>query len=515
MQEITFKTALDGFCASFRGTPNKYLPKQCMLLTPSPAHRAIIFSTFYWTYSKAMFESLSDRLSQSLKQITGKARLTEDNISGALRDVRMALLEADVALPVVKDFIEQVKIKAIGLTVATALNPGEAFIKLVHAELVQVMGEANTALNLATTPPAVILMAGLQGAGKTTTVAKLARFLQEREKKKVAVVSADVYRPAAIAQLETLAGEVGAQFITSTNQEKPLDIVNRAIVEAKAQLADVLLVDTAGRLAVDDAMMNEIRALHAAIKPIETLFVVDAMTGQDAANTAKAFNDALPLTGVVLAKTDGDARGGAALSVRAITGKPIKFMGVGEKTDALEAFYPDRLASRILGMGDVLTLIEEAERKVDKDKAQRFAKKMQQGQKFDLEDFRDQLDQMANMGGISSMLDKMPGMSQLPAAAQSQINDNQFKRMGVIIDSMTPKEKRFPDVINGSRKQRIAAGSGTQIADVNRLLKQHKQMQKMMKKVSRKGGMQKMMRGMQGMPGMQMPGGMPPGMRRR
>jgi signal recognition particle subunit SRP54 len=458
-----------------------------------------------------MFESLSDRLSQSLKQITGKARLSEDNIAAALRDVRMALLEADVALPVVKDFIDQVKIKAIGLTVAAALNPGEAFIKLVHAELVQVMGEANAALNLSTTPPAVILMAGLQGAGKTTTVAKLARFLQEREKKKVAVVSADVYRPAAIAQLETLAGEVGAQFISSTNLEKPLDIVNRAIAEAKAQLADVLLVDTAGRLAVDDAMMNEIRALHAAVKPIETLFVVDAMMGQDAANTAKSFNDALPLTGVVLAKTDGDARGGAALSVRALTGKPIKFMGVGEKTDALEAFYPDRLASRILGMGDVLTLIEEAERKVDKDKAQRFAKKMQQGQKFDLEDFRDQLDQMANMGGISSMLDKMPGMSQLPAA-QSQINDNQFKLMGVIIDSMTPKEKRFPDVINGSRKQRIAAGSGTQIADVNRLLKQHKQMQKVMKKVSRKGGMQKMMRGMQGM---QAPRGMPPGMGRR
>ncbi len=461
-----------------------------------------------------MFESLSDRLSQSLKQITGKARLSEDNIAAALRDVRMALLEADVALPVVKDFIDQVKIKAIGLTVAAALNPGEAFIKLVHAELVQVMGEANAALNLSTTPPAVILMAGLQGAGKTTTVAKLARFLQEREKKKVAVVSADVYRPAAIAQLETLAGEVGAQFISSTNLEKPLDIVNRAIAEAKAQLADVLLVDTAGRLAVDDAMMNEIRALHAAVKPIETLFVVDAMMGQDAANTAKSFNDALPLTGVVLAKTDGDARGGAALSVRALTGKPIKFMGVGEKTDALEAFYPDRLASRILGMGDVLTLIEEAERKVDKDKAQRFAKKMQQGQKFDLEDFRDQLDQMANMGGISSMLDKMPGMSQLPAA-QSQINDNQFKLMGVIIDSMTPKEKRFPDVINGSRKQRIAAGSGTQIADVNRLLKQHKQMQKVMKKVSRKGGMQKMMRGMQGMQGMQAPRGMPPGMGRR
>jgi signal recognition particle subunit SRP54 len=459
-----------------------------------------------------MFESLSDRLSQSLKQITGKARLTEDNISAALRDVRTALLEADVALNVVKDFVEQVKTKSIGLTVSSAPNPGEAFIKLVHAELVEVMGAANSGLNLAAVPPAVILMAGLQGAGKTTTVAKLAHYLREREKKKVAVVSADVYRPAAIAQLERLAADVGAQFLTSAAEENPVDIVNRALAEAKAQLVDVLLVDTAGRLAVDDAMMAEIRLLHAAIKPIETLFVVDAMTGQDAANTAKAFDDALPLTGVVLAKTDGDARGGAALSVRAITGKPIKFMGVGEKTDALEPFHPDRLASRILGMGDVLTLIEEAERKVDKTKAKRFARKMQQGQKFDLEDFRDQLDQMANMGGLSSMLDKMPGMSQLPPAAQSQVNDNQFKRMGVIIDSMTAKEKRFPDVINGSRKQRIAAGSGTQIADINRLLKQHKQMQKMMKKVSKKGGMQKMMRGMQGA---QLPRGLPPGMRRR
>ena len=469
-----------------------------------------------------MFESLSDRLSQSLKQISGKARLTDDNVADALRDVRMALLEADVALSVVKEFTEQVRSKAVGQAVSSALNPGEAFIKIVHDELVHIMGDTNDALNLATKPPAVILMAGLQGAGKTTTVAKLARLLKEREKKKVSVVSADVYRPAAIAQLETLAGDVGAAFIQSSADEQPIDIVQRAIKEADRQLADVLIVDTAGRLAVDEEMMAEIQSLHQAVKPIETLFVVDAMTGQDAANTAKAFNDALPLTGVVLAKTDGDARGGAALSVRSITGKPIKFLGVGEKTDGLEPFYPDRLASRILGMGDVLSLIEEAERKVDKDKAQRLAKKMQTGQKFDLEDFRDQLQQMDNMGGVAGMLDKLPGMGQIPAAAKAQVNDSQFKRMGVIIDSMTLKERRFPDLINGSRKKRIANGSGTQIADVNRLLKQHKQMQKMMKKVSRKGGMQRMMRGMQGMPGMQGPGGpmgmppgMPPGMKRR
>ena len=461
-----------------------------------------------------MFESLSDRLSQSLKQITGKARLTDDNIADALRDVRMALLEADVALPVVKDFVEQVRSKALGQAVTSALNPGEAFIKIVHDELVHIMGDANDALNLATKPPAVILMAGLQGAGKTTTVAKLARLLKEREKKKVAVVSADVYRPAAIAQLQTLANEVGASFIESSADEKPVDIAQRALAEANNQLADVLILDTAGRLAVDTEMMAEIQALHQTIKPIETLFVVDAMTGQDAANTAKAFNDALPLTGIVLAKTDGDARGGAALSVRAITGKPIKFMGIGEKTDGLEPFYPDRLASRILGMGDVLSLIEEAERKVDKDKAQRLAKKMQSGRKFDLDDFRDQLQQMDNMGGVTGMMDKLPGMGQIPEAAKAKVNDNQFKRMGVIIDSMTVKERQFPDLLNGSRKKRIADGSGTQIADVNRLLKQHKQMQKMMKKVSRKGGMQRMMRGVQGMPGMQMPGG-PPGMRRR
>lgn len=446
-----------------------------------------------------MFENLSERLTQTLRGISGKARLSEENVSAALRDVRMALLEADVALSVVKDFVEQVKIRALGQVVSSALNPGEAFIKIVHEQLVKIMGEANDALNLATTPPAVILMAGLQGAGKTTTVAKLARLLKERHGKKVAVVSVDVYRPAAIEQLETLAKEVAAIFIPSNSQEAPIDIARRAVQEAKTQFVDVLLVDTAGRLTIDEKMMAEIKLLHSAIEPIETLFVVDAMTGQDAANTAKAFNDAIDLTGVVLAKADGDARGGAALSVVSITGKPIKFIGMGEKTDALEPFHPDRLASRILGMGDVLTLIEEAERKVDKKTAQKLARKIQRGRKFDLADFRDQLQQMDNMGGIGNMLEKMPGMSQLPAAAQSQVNEGMFKQMGTIIDSMTPNERRFPDVINGSRKQRIAKGSGTQIPDVNRLLKQHKQMQKMMKKVTKKGGMRKMMRGMQGM----------------
>ena len=461
-----------------------------------------------------MFDSLSDRLTHTLRSIQGKATLSEENVSAALRDVRVALLEADVALPVVKSFVDDVKKKAIGTVISNALNPGEQFVKLVHDELVHIMGDGNDALNLATAPPAIVLMAGLQGAGKTTTVAKLARYLKEREKKKVAVVSADVYRPAAIEQLETLAREVDAVFIPSTTDEKPLDIANNAVEAAKKQFADVLIVDTAGRLAIDEDMMAEIRALQAGLNPIETLFVVDAMTGQDAANTAKAFNDALSLTGVVLAKTDGDARGGAALSVRQITGKPIKFLGIGEKTDGLEPFHPDRLASRILGMGDVLTLIEEAERKVDKNKAQKLAKKIQKGKKFDLEDFRDQIDQMANMGGLNSMLDKLPGMNQLPPGAQSQLDDGLFKQMGVIIDSMTPHERRYPDVINGSRKQRIAKGSGTQVTDINRLLKQHKQMQKMMKKVTRKGGMQKMMRGMQalqGKPGMQQR----PPMRRR
>ncbi len=458
-----------------------------------------------------MFESLSDRLTQTLKGISGKARLTEENVGAALRDVRVALLEADVALPVVKDFIEQVKQRSLGQAVSAELNPGQAFVKIVHEELVHVMGDANDALNLATKPPAVVLMAGLQGAGKTTTVAKLALYLKSRERKKVAVVSADVYRPAAIEQLATLAEEVGAYFVKSAANEQPVAIAQRAVEEARTQFADVLLVDTAGRLAIDEEMMAEIRALQASLQPIETLFVVDAMTGQDAANTAKAFNDALSLTGVILAKADGDARGGAALSVRAITGKPIKFIGMGEKVDALEAFHPDRLASRILGMGDVLTLIEEAERKVDKQQAQKLARKLQRGKKFDLEDFREQLKQMANMGGVGSMMDKLPGMGQLPAQAQAQLDDGLFVKMGVIIDSMTPHERRFPDVINGSRKQRIARGSGTGVPDVNRLLKQHKQMQKMMKKVTRKGGMQKMMRGMQALQG----AGAPPSRRRR
>lgn len=446
-----------------------------------------------------MFENLSDRLTRTLRGISGKARLSEENIQDSLREVRTALLEADVALPVVKDFVDKIRGRALGQEVATSLSPGEALVKIVHEELVALMGSANDALTLNVAPPAVVLMAGLQGAGKTTTAAKLARYLAEREKKKVALVSADVYRPAAIAQLETLATEVGAQFIASTSEEKPLDIAQRALREARTLFVDVLIVDTAGRLTVDAEMMAEIAALHGELSPAETLFVVDAMTGQDAANTAKAFSDALPLTGVILAKTDGDARGGAALSVRSITGKPIKFLGVGEKTEALEPFHPDRVASRILGMGDVLSLIEEAERKVDKKKAERLARKIQKGRKFDLEDFRDQLQQMSNMGGVASMLDKLPGMGQLPQGAQAQLDDGMFRRMETIIDSMTPHERHFPDVINGSRKRRIAAGSGTEVADINRLLKQHKQMQKMMKKVTKKGGMQKLMRGMQGM----------------
>jgi signal recognition particle subunit SRP54 len=460
-----------------------------------------------------MFESLTDRLGSALKGITGQAKLTEDNIKGTVREVRMALLEADVALPVVKAFTDQVKERAIGTDVMKSLNPGQAFLKIVHDELQAVMGEANEKLNLATQPPAVILMAGLQGAGKTTTVAKLAKYLAEREKKKVMVVSADVYRPAAIKQLETLAKEVGAQFFPSSADQKPLDIARNAIDAAKRAHVDVLLVDTAGRLAVDEAMMAEIQALHAGIKPIETLFVVDAMTGQDAANTAKAFNDALPLTGVILTKADGDARGGAALSVRHITGKPIKFMGMGEKVDALEPFHPDRVASRILDLGDILTLIEEAERKIDKSKADKLAKKMKSGKGFDLEDFLDQIQQMKNMGGLTGMLDKLPGMGNMGAMSkQTDAAEKQFKQMESIIFSMTPDERRFPDKNNGSRKKRITLGSGTEIQDLNRLLKQHKQMQKMMKKVSAKGGMAKMMRAMGGGGGMP-PGGMPPMMR--
>jgi signal recognition particle subunit SRP54 len=422
----------------------------------------------------------------------------------------MALLEADVALPVVKDFIEQVRGKALGMDVSQSLNPGQQFVKIVQDELQSMMGDANDALNLAVKPPAVILMAGLQGAGKTTSVGKLARFLKEKHKKSVSVVSADVYRPAAIKQLETLANEVGVRFFPSSADQKPVDIARAAIDDARKQFIDVLLVDTAGRLTIDAEMMDEIKNLHRAIDPVETLFVVDAMTGQDAAVTAKAFNEALELTGVILTKADADTRGGAALSVRAITGKPIKFLGMGEKSTALEPFYPDRVASRILGMGDVLSLIEEAEQKLDRKKAEKLATKLQKGRGFDLEDFRDQLQQMKSMGGISSMLEKLPGMGNVAQMAQkANVETTVFAQMETIINSMTPAERRNPDLINGSRKRRITVGSGTQIQDLNRLLKQHKQMQKMMKKVGKKGGMARMMRGMGGMmpPG----GGMPPG----
>ncbi len=455
-----------------------------------------------------MFESLADRLSKTLRGITGQARLTDDNIKATLREVRLALLEADVALPVVKDFIERVRERAVGQEVMRSLTPGQVFVGIVQRELEAVMGERNERLNLAAQPPAVILMAGLQGAGKTTTVAKLARYLSEREHKKPLLVSVDVYRPAAIKQLQLLADEVGAEFFPSETGQQPLDIVRAAIDQARRKFFDVVIVDTAGRLHVDEAMMGEIKQLHAAINPVETLFVVDAMTGQDAANTAKAFNDALALTGVILTKVDGDARGGAALSVRQITGKPIKFIGVGERNDALEPFHPDRIASRILGMGDVLSLIEEAERKLDKQKAEQLSKKLQKGKGFDLEDFRDQLQQMRNMGGITGILDKIPGLGGgIPQAARNQVNERLFVQMEAMINSMTPLERRKPELINGSRKRRITEGSGTQIQDLNRLLKQHKQMQKMMKTMGKKGGMANLMRGMGGrLP----PGGMPP-----
>ncbi len=451
-----------------------------------------------------MFDSLSERLSKTIKNLRGQGRLTDDNIKDALREVRMALLEADVALPVVKEFVEHVREQALGQNVMQSLTPGQVLIKIVQSELVKIMGEACEELDLATQPPAIILMAGLQGAGKTTSVAKLARWLKERKKKSVVVASADIYRPAAIEQLATLAKEVGAEFFPSDSSQKPVDIAKRAIQHARTKHIDTVIIDTAGRLHIDTEMMDEIRAIHAAINPIETLFVVDSMTGQDAANTAKAFDDALPLTGVVLTKTDGDARGGAALSIRHITGKPIKFLGVGEKTAALEAFHPDRLVSRILGMGDVLSLIEEVEQKIDRDQAEKLAIKMGKGKGFDLEDFRAQLLQMKNMGGMAALMDKLPGMSNVPKAVKNQVDDGQMRRMEAIINSMTPQERRFPQVIKGSRKRRIAAGSGAQVQDVNRLLKQFLEMQKMMKKMA-KGGMAKLMRGMKG----RMPPGMP------
>lgn len=447
-----------------------------------------------------MFENLTDRLNASFKRIRGQARLTEDNIKDTLREVRMALLEADVALTVVRDFTDAVKTRALGQDVMQSLSPGQAMLKIVNEELVKLMGQANESLDLSAAPPAVILMAGLQGSGKTTTVAKLARLLIEREKKSVMVVSADIYRPAAIDQLETLAGEVNAVFFPSDVKQKPVDIVRAAMAQARKQFCDVLIVDTAGRLHIDEQMMAEISQLHSIINPAETLFVVDSMTGQDAANTAKAFNDALPLTGVVLTKTDGDARGGAALSIRQITGKPIKFLGVGEKVNALEPFHPDRVASRLLGMGDALSLVEEIERNVDKEKADKLAKKIQKGKGFDLSDYRDQLSQMLQMGGMNAMMDKIPGMSNVPQAVKSQVNDKDLSRQVALINSMTNKERVFPALINGSRRKRIASGAGLHVQDVNKLMKQFKQAQKMMKKMS-KGGMAKMMRGLKGQMG--------------
>ena len=456
-----------------------------------------------------MFDTLSENLTRAFKNISGKGRLSEANMKPVLREIRMALLAADVALPVIKDFIEQVSTKYLGEEVKTELSPQQALTKIVHEELVHVMGDKRAELDFKTQPPAVFLIAGLQGSGKTTSSAKLARYLQETEKKKVMLVSVDVYRPAAIDQLKQLAKQLDVACYPSNPQDKPLDIAKSALEAAKKQFIDVVIFDTAGRLHVDDDMMSEIKALQQKINPIETLFVVDSMTGQDAANTAQAFNEALPLTGTILTKTDGDARGGAALSVKHITGKPIKFLGVGEKIDALEPFHPERIASRILGMGDILTLIEEVERKADKKASDKIAKKIKKGKNFDLEDFKQQLLQMNNMGGISSMMGKLPGMGKLPQEATAQVNDKSITKMIALINSMTIKERRMPKIIQGSRKRRIALGSGNEIQDLNRLLKQFTQMQKMMKKFTKPGGMQKMMRGIGGMAGLK--GMLPPG----
>ncbi|MBI5785783.1 MAG: signal recognition particle protein [Rhodocyclales bacterium] len=450
-----------------------------------------------------MLDNLTQRLAKVVKTLRGQARLTDDNIQEMLREVRMALLEADVALPVVKDFIARVKEKAVGQEVVGSLTPGQALVGVVHRELTDLMGGAKSELNLATQPPAVILMAGLQGAGKTTTTAKLGKWLKERQKKKVLAVSCDVYRPAAIEQLKTVAAQAGMDFFPSEVGQKPLDIALAALDYAKKHYHDVLFVDTAGRLAIDEAMMAEVRELHAALKPIETLFVVDAMLGQDAVNTAKAFAEALPLTGVVLTKLDGDARGGAALSVRHVTGKPLKFAGIGEKLNGIEEFHPERMASRILGMGDILGLVEEAHRNVDQEKAQDLVKKMKSGKGFDLNDFKEQIGQMRKMGGLSAMLDKLPAQfGQMAQQAGGAVDEKVIRRTEGIINSMTPLERAKPELIKATRKRRIAAGAGVQVQEVNRLLNQFEQTQKVMKQFS-KGGMAKMMRGMKGMlPGM-------------
>lgn len=451
-----------------------------------------------------MFQNLSEKLSSVVKELRGQARLTEDNVQDAVREVRMALLEADVALPVVKDFIDQVRTRALGAEVIGTLTPGQAMIGIVRDELTAVMGGENSGLNFSVEPPVIILMAGLQGAGKTTTAAKLAKRLKENDKKNVGMVSCDIHRPAAIEQLAILAKEIDVSCYPTDQSLSAAKIAAAAIEQAKREFKDVLIIDTAGRITIDKDMMDEIADIHKTVKPHETLFVVDAMMGQDAVNTAKAFNEAIALTGVVLSKADGDARGGAALSVRHVTGKPIKFVGVGEKIDALEVFHPDRMASRILGMGDVLSLIEEVEQKVDKEKAEKVAKKLKKGKGFDLQDFRDQLVQMESMGGLSALMGKLPGMSEVPEQVKNNVNDKEMMKLAAIIDSMTIKERQYPAIIKASRKKRIASGSGTEIQDVNRLLKQFNQMQKMMKKMSKKGGLKNMMRGMGGR--------MPPGM---
>ncbi len=450
-----------------------------------------------------MLDNLTQRLSRVVRTLRGQARLTEDNISDALREVRMALLEADVALPVVRELVARIKEKAVGQEVIGSLTPGQALVGVVHRELAELMGGAHSGLNLAVQPPAVILMAGLQGAGKTTTTGKLGKLLRERMKKKVLAVSADVYRPAAIQQLKLVAEQAGIDFFPTQVSDKPAAIAASALDFARKHYYDVVLFDTAGRLAIDEAMMREVAELHAALQPVETLFVVDAMLGQDAVNTARAFNEALPLTGIILTKLDGDARGGAALSVRHVTGKPLKFAGVGEKLTGLEEFHPERMASRILGMGDVLGLIEEAQRGVDQEKAQEFAQKLKAGKGFDLNDFKEQIGQMRKMGGMAGLLDKLPAQfAQAAQQAGSQVEDKAVRRLEGIINSMTPLERVKPELIKASRKRRIATGAGVQVQEVNRLLNQFEQTQKMMKQFSR-GGLQKMMRGMKGMlPGM-------------
>jgi len=454
-----------------------------------------------------MFDNLTGRLARVVKTLRGEARLTEANTQDALREVRMALLEADVALPVVKAFIDRVREKAVGEEVVGSLTPGQALVGVVHRELVALMGEHNESLNLAVQPPAVILMAGLQGAGKTTTAGKLARWLRIEQKKKVLLVSCDVYRPAAIEQLKILAGQVEVDFHPAAEGEKPVDIAKHALQYARTHYHDVLIVDTAGRLAIDEAMMQEIRELHAAVHPVETLFVVDAMQGQDAVNTAKAFGEALPLTGVVLTKLDGDARGGAALSVRHVTGKPLKFVGVSEKLDGLEPFYPERMAQRVLGMGDIVSLVEQAQKNIDMAEAQKLATKIKSGDKFDLNDFRDQIVQVKKMGDMSSMLEKLPAQfAQAAGQLQSGQAEKQMRRTEGILNSMTPLERTKPELLKASRKRRIAMGAGVPVQEVNRMLNQFEQMQGMMKQM-KKGGMAKMMRAMGGMKGLGKLGG--------